>query len=455
MLGWHIEKKGEYKINLPILSDDEKQAILEINSMFKEVTKYKEFDKPDKAKNEIQRVLIKFCDREGIVIDDDQEEYLTKMAFYHIYGFAGMEEILKDDEIEEIGIIGLGKPVYVFVRRQGWKSTNLVYDDLEFTINLINKMARTIGRRITYKSPRLNAILPDGSRMHASIPPISNVEVTIRKFKQSPLTVFDLLKYKTISNEAMAVLWFLMQADISILISGNTASGKTTTMNSIFSFVPLNERILITEETPEINIPHQHIVNLVANPELNITLSKLVADSLRMRPDRVIVGEVRDSEEVKALMDTILSGQARGSYATFHSQSAKETLSRLRSLGVLEIDLPSIDVIVVQRRMMKYDIKKRQSIEIRRIVEIAEVDKENIGKTNPIFSYDYKKDEWIANYENSEIINKLSASLGIPKKDMLKEIKAREKFLNQNMNKKWDFTQAVNEIQKFAYKLTL
>ncbi|MCC7570059.1 Flp pilus assembly complex ATPase component TadA [Candidatus Micrarchaeota archaeon] len=454
-LGWHIEKTGEYKINLPILSDDEIEAIKHMANMFKEVTKYKELDNPDKAKKELKNLLIKFCDKEGIVIDKEQENYLTQMAFYNIYGFAGMEEILKDEEIEEIGIIGLGKPVYVFVRKQGWKKTNLYYDELDFTINLINKMSRSIGRRITYKNPRLNAVLPDGSRMHASIPPISNVEVTIRKFKENPMTVFDLLNYHTISEEAMALLWFLMQADISILITGNTASGKTTTMNSIFSFVPLNERILITEETPEINIPHKHVVKLVANQELDISLSPLVADSLRMRPDRVIVGEVRNTEEVHALMDTILSGQARGSYATFHAQSSKETLSRLRSLGVLEIDLPSIDIIVIQRRMMKYNVKTRKSEEIRRIVEIVEVDKNNPGKTTPLFIYDYEKDSWKADYQNSEILKRLSLSLGVPQKEMENEIKTRTEFLKKNIKKKWNFETAVNEIQKFAYGLSL
>ncbi|MCD6227633.1 CpaF family protein [Candidatus Micrarchaeota archaeon] len=454
-LGWHIGKGGEYKVNLPVLSDDEIEVINHIENMFKEITKYKEFDSPDKAKKEIHKLLMKYCESEEIMIDEDQEEYLTKMTVYHIYGFAGMEELLKDNSIEEIGIIGLGKPVYVYIRKQGWKQTNLYYDDLEFTINLINKMSRTIGRRITYKNPRLNAILPDGSRLHASIPPISNVEVTIRKFRENPMTVFDLLAFKTVSDEAMALLWFLMQSDISILIAGNTASGKTTTLNALFSYIPLNERVLITEETPEINIPHKHIVKLISNPELNITLSNLVSDSLRMRPDRVIVGEVRTSEEVSALMDTILSGQARGSYATFHAQSSVEALNRLRSLGVLDIDLPSIDVIVIQRRMMKYNIKTRNSVEVRRIVEIVEVDKKNIGRTNPLFVYDYEEDKWKPNYQDSELLSRLSSSLGMTKKDTLAEIKKRKEFLKKNMKKKWDFATAVNEIQKFGYGLSL
>ncbi len=449
-LGWNIGKKSQYNISLPMLSSDEEDVILNIEKMFKDATKYKEFDNAERAEKEINKLLLDFCEHQGIIIDKEQEIYLTKTALYHIYGFAGIEELLNAPEIEEIAVIGLGMPVYVYLRRKGWRQTNLYYKNIDFAINLINKMSRTIGRRITYKNPRLNAILPDRSRLHASIPPVSELEITIRKFTQNPLTVFELLKYNTTSSEVMAVLWMLMQADISVLIAGNTASGKTTTLNSLFSFVPLNERKLITEETPEINIPHKHVVHLLSNMDFNIKLSDLVADSLRMRPDRVIVGEVRDRQEVSALMDTILSGQARGSYATFHAQSVHETLSRLLSLGVMDIDLRSINVIIVQKRMMRYNPKTRQSQEIRRIIEVAEINKQN-GEIIPLFNYEPEKECWKACYESSELLSSVAESLGISKRELLSEIKKRKLFLDKNISKNWDFETAVAELQKFTY----
>ena len=139
------------------------------------------------------------------------------------------------------------------------------------------------------------------------------------------------------------------------MISGNTASGKTTTLNALFSFVPANERVLIAEETPEIMIPHAHQMRLVASREMGIGLKDLVYDTLRMRPDRMIVGEVRSREEAGALFDVLLAGQARGCYATFHAQSAEEARSRFRHLGVNPEDLSSLDCIVVQRRMLRYE----------------------------------------------------------------------------------------------------
>lgn len=453
MLGWLIKKEeAEYNLDLPKLSEDEQKVVYGIEELFKEASKYEDIDSKEKAEQKIKKLITLHLSDLKIKAEEDQINYLTEMATAHIFGFGFLDKLLKDDNIEEIGIIGLDKPVYVYLRNKGWQRTNGYFTDMELIIDIINKMARQLGRRITFQNPRLNAILPDGSRLHASIPPISKVELTIRKSKENPFTIFDLINYKTINEDALALIWLLMQSDLSVLISGNTASGKTTTLNSLFSFISLNERILISEETPEINIPHEHKVNLVSNSELGINISSLVADNLRMRPDRVIVGEVRNEEEVQALIDTILSGQARGSYATFHAQSSKETLRRLHSLGVLDIDLQSIDLIIVQRRMMKYDVKTRETKEIRRIIEISEVDKEETMKTQPLFIYDYEKDELKQMYKNSKLIEHVRRSLGITRKELDEELKVRADFLRKTKKQNVNFDESVQKIQEFAFK---
>ncbi|MCD6549783.1 CpaF family protein [Candidatus Micrarchaeota archaeon] len=451
-LGWCVkDEKVDYPINLPVLTSEEEEVVLAVADLFKELAKYEEFESEEETREKIRELLEEYCVENQIVLDEDQEEYLVDIATSHVYGFAFFDQLLKDPNIEEIGVIGINKPVYVYVRNKGWQQTNGYLTTVEYAIDLINKMSRQLGRRITYQSPRLNAILPDGSRLHASIPPISKVEITIRKFRENPFTVFDLLRFHTVSPEALSVIWLLMQSDLSVIVAGNTASGKTTTLNALFSFVPLWERILITEETPEINIPHKHKVNLVANEDLGVTISSLVADSLRMRPDRVIVGEVRTAEEVNGLIDTILSGQARGSYATFHAQSSVEALRRMHSLGVLEFDLQSIDLIIIQRRMVKYDVKTRESKEIRRIIEIAEVDKSSLMKTKPLFKYDFEKDRWTPNYSNSFLIERVRRVMGLTKAELKEELRRRTEFLKSNIDKGWDFARSVEEIQKFAY----
>ncbi len=456
MLGWKIgDWDADYKIDLPILTEDEEEVILAVEEMFKEASKYEDVSSEEKAESIIRQLLQDYADEEGIYIEQDQFEYLTRVSLLHIYGFSLIDPLLKDDNIEEITVIGVNKPIYVYLRGEGWKKTNGMFTDINYLIDVINKMSRTLGRRITYQSPRINAILPDGSRLHASIPPVSNGEITIRKFREKPFTVFDLINYHTISPDALAVLWLLMQSDISMIIAGNTASGKTTSLNALFSFVPFNERILITEETPEINIPHPHKINLVSNEDLNITIASLVADSLRMRPDRVIVGEVRTAEELSALIDTILSGQARGSYATFHAQSSYDVLKRMRSLGVLDIDLQSIDLIYIQRRMLRYDVKTHKTQEIRRVIEIVEVDKKQTMKVNPLVSYDYDKDDWIVNWRSSDLIERVRKSLGLSKQDIEHEIERREMFLTkhakEHAKRGLSFEESVSLIQSFAY----
>ncbi len=260
----------------------------------------------------------------------------------------GPLSLIEDPDIEEITVVGIKKPVKVYVRGEGWKNTNLYIWTEEYFMEMVNRAGEVLGRRITSTDPRLNAVFPDGSRIHAVTPPVSHVHsLTVRRFSVEPLTPSHLID-SGFPPEVMAALWLAMEREKNILVAGNTGSGKTTLLNALFGFVPLEERIIIVEEVPEIRLPHPHVVRLT--PRGNIDMNTLVKDTLRMRPDRVIVGEVRDENEVKAFADTVLSGQGRGSYATFHGRSLKEVKARLTSLGFREVDLPSVDVVVVMRR---------------------------------------------------------------------------------------------------------
>ena len=366
MLGWRITGHGEYKLDLPSLSAEEEELICAAADKFREAARGGGGD------GIIGGLLLQAAEEKGIYLERSQQSYLGSMARMHIYGLGFFEPLLADPQIEEISVIGPKKPVYVYLRKKGWSSVNAAFDDEKALAEMVNRMASGMGRRITMQNPRLDAVLADGSRLHASLPPISAGEITIRKFREKPFSPLALCTGGTVSAEALAFLSVLMQSDCSIVVSGNTASGKTTTMNALFCFVPSDERVLIAEETPEIMIPHLHQMRLIANRDLGIGLRDLVYDTLRMRPDRMIVGEVRSRDEAEALFDVLLAGQARGCYATFHAQSADETKSRLRHLGIAADDLSSIDCIVVQRRMLQYDPKKRRCGEVRKVVEIAE-----------------------------------------------------------------------------------
>jgi len=440
IIGWRITKEGDYKINLPILSQEEEQLILELEHYFREVTRFKDFSSKEELVNELKNALVNACDEHGYLLTEKQLAYLSYFAYLHIYGLGFFEEMLKNDEIEEITVIGINKPVYVYLTKEGWKKANVEITSIDYLIDIINKMASALGRRITFQNPRLDTTLKDGSRLHASLPPISQGEITIRKFKQKPLSVKEIVEMKTLPSLAVAIFSFFIQGDFSLMMCGNTASGKTTLLNSIFSFFPSSERILIIEETPEINLLHNHIIRLVANKEMEITLKDLVYDALRMRPDRVVVGEIRNAEEGRALFDVLLSGQARGVYATFHAKSVNEAISRILSFGISKTELNAIDVFSIQKRMLIYNKSKKSVEERRRLYELAIYD----NKPIEIIKYKILSDDWeIKNMD--KLCNFISERIGMKSEEIKEEIKRREKLIEKAPNDYKEFFYFVQE----------
>ncbi len=435
-LGWRITKGGEYAIDLPPLSREEEGIVLAVENDYGQMAGERKIE-PENVERELADSIMRMADVGGLLLDSEQKHYLARYAKMHIYGFAFLDELVERDEIEEISVIGVGKAAYVFIRNLGWQEVNAMFEDEKTLMDVINKMGKTIGRRITLQHPRLDAMLPDGSRLHASVYPVSQGEITIRKFRQKPFSPKEIVEIGTVNCKAMAFLSLLMETDSSVLVAGNTASGKTSTLNALFSFVHGNERVLITEETPEISVPHAHQVRLVANREMGISLKDLVYDSLRMRPDRMIVGEVRNREEAEALFDVLLGGQARGAYATFHAQSASEALLRLMKLGISEMDLNSIDAIIVQRRMLLHD-KCKKAREVRRIVEIVEV---GGGKTLDLGLLTQAK----RGRANGALREKIAESFGMSARELGDEISARGKWIARASS---DFAEFFAEAQK-------
>jgi Flp pilus assembly CpaF family ATPase len=447
MLGWKILNDGEYKTSLRILSEQEERFVDGICERFKEETRSKRISNEEEARELLEKLVRQESNDSDVYLGSTQADYLAEAAFCHAYGFSFISKLIEDPEIEEISIIGPDKPARVFIRNCGWKDVDACFVSESAIADMINRMASTIGRRITLQNPRINAILPDGSRLHASLPPVSRGEITIRKFRESPFSPAELCE-NTLSKDAMALLSLAMQGNFSVIVAGNTASGKTTTLNSLFSFIPLNERIVIVEETPEINILHPHQLRLVSNTDMGITLKDLVRDTLRMRPDRLIVGEVRGQDEVDALFDALLGGQARGCYATFHAQSGNETLQRLKTFGVNAEDLKSIDLVVVQRRMLRYDRRKRKNYEIRRVTEICEV---NGNRAIPLFQRDTGGE--LVTRKNCEIYGRIAMDLGLSDKELKNELKERIALLSQKKNDfKGFFTKAQKDLYGIRYE---
>jgi archaeal flagellar protein FlaI len=444
-LGWKLgDWRAGYKTGLQKLSAEEEALVGAVASRIRERAQKGGIAAEGRAKaggegaetgdgagQLVKGFLLKECDEQGIAIDREQEGYLCRAIHLQTFGSGFLQPLLSDPSLEEIAVVGIGLPVYVFVRGKGWKTTDVAVTSQDYFVALVNRLGRGLGRRLTAQQPRMNAVLEDGSRLHASMPPISPCEVTIRKFSEQPLSPFDLLSLGTYGARMLSLLSLCMQADLPLLVAGNTASGKTTTLCALLSFVPASERLLLIEETPELRLPHPHQVRLLPFEEGGIGMAELVRDSLRMRPDRVVVGEVRTPSEVRAFVESTLSGQAKGCYATFHAQSARDALLRMRAMGCLEADLEGIEVFVVQRRTSVYSAGRRQLSEARKVTEIAVANAHDVMR--PIAAYDGKR---YLQAGMGLLAKKIAQGTGMGAGEIAGELKARERFFAKGMKRR-------------------
>jgi len=401
ILGWYV-CDGEYVVKLPRLTLQEAHLINYVISQFRDLNI--ETPKEEHVANYVDQ----FCEEEGINLSEKQRKYVFEILKNELFHYGPMTYLLEDPNVEEIAIIN--EKVRVYKRKEGWKLVNFEFLSSDYVKNVVNKLIRGSGKILSDRTPRINSYLRDGSRLHAVMEPITKgISVTIRKFSSKPILVGDLVNFGTFSKELADFFDKVMKLDINLLIAGNTGSGKTTTLNALFHLVPRDERIVLVEETPEINIPHPHKVNLKVVPDLGVDMGSLVVDTLRMRPDRVIVGEIRNKEEVFAYMDTVLAGQGRGSYATFHALSAKEAIKRLKKLGVMEEDILAIDLILVQRRWKTYVPKP---LEKRVVWELAEINESPEGgiELNYLFKYDFQKEKIVKMNDPKRIQEKIKSA---------------------------------------------
>ncbi len=364
-------------------------------------------------------------------------DFYAEWVTHEMIGYGALDLILEDDNLEEVMVIGPGKPVYVFHREYDMMKTNLVFKTDDDIYAIIDKIARFIGRRIDIQNPLLDATLPDGSRVNATIKPISpdGATLTIRKFRQVPFTAVDLIKKGTFSTELAAFLWMavdgLMAKPANILVSGGTGSGKTTTLNVLASFIPERERVITVEDTPELKLPIEHWVRLLTRPPGlegtgEITMDILVKNTLRMRPDRIIVGEVRHAEAFTLF--TAMNTGHDGCMGTVHANSAQETIVRIMNppMNVPVIMVSALDLIVVQAR-----IHDRRKGTIRRVIEVAEVEGVIEGKPQlqTLYEWDAYTDTIKSTGMPSKYLMELQKYTGMSKREIEKELERRKDFL--------------------------
>jgi pilus assembly protein CpaF len=321
-----------------------------------------------------------------------------------ILGWGPLTNYLKDPEIEEIMVNGCEN---MFLGRQGrLEQIPSCFKNNQEILRVINRMVGQVGRRIDVASPMVDARLPDGSRINAIIEPLSlkGPILTIRKFPANPFDINDLIKKETLSQEMADFLKTAVQARKNIIISGGTASGKTTTLNAIASLISSEERLITIEDVAEINLKHNHLISLevrLANLENKgeVSLRALLRNSLRMRPDRIIIGEIRGGEALDMLQ--AMNTGHQGSISTVHANSPLDTLLRIETMALMaEIDLPLSAIRSQIRQALNILVQQERLPNGRRVItHISELSDQSKDVSEylikNIFSYDKKRDKFI------------------------------------------------------------
>ncbi len=317
------------------------------------------------VRRQIEDVFGRVIDDEALALTRAERVRMLEQITDEIIGLGPLEPLLRDETISEVMVNG---PRQVYVERKGrLELTNVVFQNDEHVMRIIDRIIAPIGRRVDESSPMVDARLADGSRVNAIIPPLSLVGpvLTIRKFSAQPFTVDDLVRFGTATADMFEFLKAAVEARLNIFVSGGTGSGKTTTLNVLSSFIPSDERIVTIEDAAELQLRQEHVVTLESRPSNiegkgAVPIRELVKNSLRMRPDRIIVGECRSGEALDMLQ--AMNTGHDGSMSTGHANSPRDMLARLETMVLMAgVDLPvraireqiasAVDIVVQQARL--------------------------------------------------------------------------------------------------------
>jgi pilus assembly protein CpaF len=302
----------------------------------------------DSLRREIRVVVEHLCDTENTMLNRSERERLVEEVLDEAFGFGPLELLLKEDDVADIMING---PKNVFVEKNGRiQRSEVTFRDNVHLMQILDRIVSRVGRRIDETSPMVDARLPDGSRLNAIIPPLAldGPSLTIRRFGSNPLTLEDLLKFGAFTPEMVMFLEGAMKARLNMIISGGTGSGKTTLLNTLSSFISNENRIVTIEDAAELQLQQEHVLRLETRPPNiegrgRITATDLVRNALRMRPDRIIIGECRGGETLDMLQ--AMNTGHDGSLTTVHANNPRDAISRIETLvNMSGYELPMLAV---------------------------------------------------------------------------------------------------------------
>jgi archaeal flagellar protein FlaI len=440
-----------YNLNVSNITENTKIVLEKIREEFigklnfEQIEKGKEEDfnnLRDRFKEEISKLIDRYFPDSSHSTKNTLLNYLLEENL----GLGKIDILLKDKNLEEVVINNHKEPVWIYHKKFGWLKTNIIILTESRIRHYATMIGRDVNKEITNLNPLMDAHLMTGDRVNATLSPISSKghTITIRKFAEDPWTITKFVKEGTITLSAAALIWLAIQNEMSIMISGGTGSGKTSMLNVISNFLPPNQRIISIEDTRELELPTQlHWVPLatrLANPEGKggIQMIDLLVNSLRMRPDRIIVGEIRRKEEAQVLMEAMHTGHSV--YATIHASTAEETVTRLTNppIDVPKRMLSSLSLILVQNR------NRRNGK--RRTFQIAELTPE--GEARILMQYNVLDDTMVQINNSISLMKNISLYTGMTKEQISEDLKEKVGVL------KWMIKNDISDINEIGKVMT-
>ncbi len=425
----------KYEVMEPTLSPEEKGVFDVIQNYMAETLDVilSEVGSDDEAKQYLRKSVKDIINTLRIKLD---EKSLDKIIYYFTRDYLGygvIDVMMKDPMIEDISCNGENVPIYIWHRKYESIPSNVSFTSAEQLNNFIIRLAYRTGKMISISNPVLDGSLPDGSRINMTL----GKEITkhgstftIRKFREDPLTIIDMIMYNTISSEIAALFWFFIENKFNVFVCGPTASGKTTLLNTYSSFIKPDYKIVTIEDTPELKLYHQNWIRSISRPSLGasskIDLFDLLKAAMRQRPDYIIVGEIR-GEEASTLFQALATGH--GGLSTLHADSVLSAIHRLETapMNTPRSLIPSLNIITIQQRF------EREGKPIRRTVTATEIigldAQTNEILTNEMFRYDPSSDTYRFT-GRSYLLEKIANMLGKTLREIRSEIERRQSVLN-------------------------
>ncbi len=433
----NIASEYIYEVIEPKLTDDERELLDLLKESLTMTLNLADRKKPEERTEVLRQGMNELLKNFDIVLNTVSADRIFYYLHRDFVGYGVINVMMIDPNVEDCSCDGVSIPLYIFHRKYGSIKSNIQFNDELELDSFVVWMAQRCGKHISVADPLLDATIPDGSRLNASLGKHvtkRGSSFTIRRFKENPFTPLDLVKFKTMNTEMMAYLWIATEFGCSMLVCGGTASGKTTTLNAVLLFIPPQKKIISIEDTRELNLPHENWIPGVtregfggkkANAVGQVDMYDLLTAALRQRPDYLMVGEVR-GKEAYVVFQAMATGKT--SYSTFHAEDVQAMVHRMENdpINLPRALITALDIVLLQAQVK---VGTKMTRRVKSLTEIVGMDPET-GEliTNSVFSWNPANDSF--NYSgHSYIFEKVRSIKSWSPRDMEREMQRRVEIL--------------------------